>query len=138
MLLHEPMWAPHAPGGFSWTRLQTVWVAIAASALSLLVPAKPIGVVPARDRSGDARPPGTWTLYDDVLEANAAAAADFELLPGIGPGIAKRLVQAREARGGWCAVEEVEAAARLGNRWAPVALRLSVQPARRCSSSSSG
>lgn len=130
------MWAPHAPGGFSWTRLQTVWVAIAVSVLSLFVPAKPGGVVPPRDHSGDPRPPGTWTLYGDVLEVNAAAAADFELLPGIGPGIAKRLVEARDARGGWCAVEEVEAAAKLGSRWAPVAPRLSVQPARRCSSSS--
>ena len=94
-------------------------------------------VVPPRDHSEDPRPPGAWSLYADVLDANAAAAADFELLPGIGPGIARRLVAERDARGGYCTAAEVAAVAAIGvKRWAAVTPQLSVRPARRCSRSS--
>lgn len=137
MLRASGMWAPHAPGGHSWTRLQIVWVGIAAATISLCVPARPGGVLAPRDVSKDPRPPGTWRLYEDVLEANAARAADFELLPGVGPGIARRLVDARARRRGWCTLAEVEDAAKLGSRrWEEAAPLLSVRPAPRCSSSS--
>ena len=137
LLRSARMWAPHAPGGLSWTRLQTVWVGLATATISLCVPARPGGDVPPRDHRNDSRPPGTWRLYEDVLEVNAAGAADFELLPGIGPAIAQRLVDARETAGGWCTVTEMAEAARIGSRrWASVAPLVSVRPAPRCSSSS--
>jgi len=127
------MFAPHAPSGLSWTRLQTLWVSAAVIALSF-VPTRAEYAVPPRDASGDPRPPGSWTLYDDVLEANGASAVDFERLPGIGPGIAKRLVDERDAIDGFCSSEDIAAIAR--RRWNAIAPLLSVQPARRCSSSS--
>lgn len=135
LLIERRMFAPHAPGGLQWTRLQVVWVSAAVVALSF-VPSRATWDVPPRDASSDSRPPGTWVLYDEVLEANGATAADFELLPAVGPGIARRLVDEREARSGFCSTGEI--AAIVGRRWNALAPLVSVRPARRCSSSSTG
>lgn len=124
------------PAGHEWTRLQICWVAAITAGISLFCWLRPPATVPFRDASQDSRPSGTWPLYDDVLEVNAATAEDFALLDGVGPGIADRLVQARAARGGWCSLTEVAADARLGVRWPKAARELSVRPAPRCSSSS--
>lgn len=131
------MFALHAPSGLTWTRLQTVWVSAAVVALSF-VPSRAVYVVPPRDASHDPRPPGTWILYEEVLEANGAALEDFVLLPAIGPGIARRLVDERVARGGFCSLDEVASAARVGKRWDAIAPLVTVRPALRCSSSSKG
>ena len=132
------MFSENAPTGFAWTRWQSVWIAALVAAVSL-VPARTRPEIPPRDTRGDARGPGTWILYDDVLEVNGAAALDFERLPGVGPALAARAIRARETRGGFCSVAEVRAALSLGEkRWAPVAPLLSVTPAPRCSSSSRG
>ncbi|MCW8130661.1 MAG: helix-hairpin-helix domain-containing protein [Planctomycetota bacterium] len=41
------------------------------------------------------------------LDLNAASAAELELLPGIGPSKAKKIVEYREARGGFRSVDEL-------------------------------
>ena len=134
--MSESVFAPHAPTGFVGAWQQIAWVAVGVILLSTL-PARWEREVPARDVSSDARPPGSWVLYGETLEVNGAAALDFERLPGIGPVLAKKLVNAREARGGFCSVAEIAADASLGGaRWGRVVARLSVVPARRCPSSS--
>lgn len=42
------------------------------------------------------------------LDLNAAGAAEFELLPGIGPALARRIVEDRTTRGVFRTVEELE------------------------------
>lgn len=138
LALSAGVFSPNAPTGFGWTRWQSVWIAAAVGVLSLF-PARPVPEISARDTRGDARGPGTWILYEDVLEVNGAAALDLQRLPGVGPALAARLVQARDARGGFCELDELRVALSFGaKRWARVAPMLSVRPAPRCSSSSRG
>ena len=131
------MLGPNMPTGHSWERLQICWVAAITATVALVAWLRPLPVVPPRDASHDSRPSGTWPLYADLLEANAATAEDLALLENVGPAIAERLVRARESRGGWCTLAEVQSDARLGVRWPKAAAELSVRPAPRCPTSSS-
>jgi competence protein ComEA len=44
---------------------------------------------------------------DGTLDLNTATAADLEKLPGIGPGLARAIVEYREAHGPFQAVEDL-------------------------------
>lgn len=50
------------------------------------------------------------------LDANRATAEQFESLPGIGPVLAKRIVDARRARGSFRAVEDLRAVKGIGKK----------------------
>lgn len=52
----------------------------------------------------------------DVLDLNAATAAELELLPGIGPSAAERIVAYRDQIGGFHSVEELDGVKGIGTR----------------------
>lgn len=58
--------------------------------------------------SGDGAPGSS------LLEINAAAAADFERLPGIGPVLAERIVSHRDLKGGFGSVDELAEVSGIG------------------------
>lgn len=126
-------WNPRVPSlRPSWTAPQTIWLAVVAAVLPWLPFPSPVPV-PARDPSRDARPPGSVFLYEETLEANGAAVEDFEALPGVGPATARRLVEARDERGGFCSAEEIREAGRLSARtWESVRTRVRLRPAASC------
>lgn len=43
-----------------------------------------------------------------VLDLNAASASELETLPGVGPRLAQRIVQARATRGGFRSISELD------------------------------
>ena len=111
-----------------WTATQTIWLAVIAATLPWLPYPAP-RAVPPRDPSGDLRPPGSVFLYEETLEANAAAREDFEALPGVGPATARRLLEARDALGGFCSLDELRAAGRIpSSSWEGVRPRVRLVP----------
>lgn len=131
-------WSLNAPRWRPWNRAQSLWLAALAAMLAF-VPVRAMPRVPARDDARDARPPGTMLLYEDTLDVAGATARDFAALPGIGPAKSRRLVQAREAAGGFCALEEVRRAAGVpAKTWERIAPLVRLRPAPRCPASSRG
>ena len=127
------MFAPHAPRIPRLSPLQSAILG-ALAILGVLLPPTITPRLPPRDAARDPRPPGSALLYADFLDANTATARDFEALPGIGAARANELVAERERRGGFCSLEELRAAARVGGRpWRQIAARVRVTA---CSSSS--
>jgi competence protein ComEA len=62
---------------------------------------------------------GTWIALRDggPIDLNRATAPDLELLPGIGPSLAQRIVAKREERGGaFASVEELRDVRGIGER----------------------
>ena len=53
-------------------------------------------------------------LRGETLELNAASATDLELLPGVGPKLAERIVAERTRRGGYRSVDELSAVKGVG------------------------
>ena len=75
-------------------------------------------------------------LYDDAVDVARATVEDFEALPGIGPAKARRLVEAREAAGGFCEAEEIRRVAAVpAKTWERIAPLIRLRPAPRCASS---
>lgn len=116
----------------SWTVPQTIWLAVLAATLPWL-PFPAPRPVPPRDASADARPPGSVFLYEETLEANAGRREDYEALPGIGPATARRLVDTRDAAGGFCTLDEVRQAGRLSAAtWGSARPRIRLAPPESC------
>jgi competence ComEA-like helix-hairpin-helix protein len=63
-----------------------------------------IDLCPVRIRS---LPLGTLRALGLPIQLNAVSAADLEQLPGIGPQLARRIVEARRLRGGFGSVEDL-------------------------------
>jgi len=88
------------PGSVAALALLVGWLALAALASHPPVrPApKPVSV------RADVPVPSTQALVamraGKPIDLNAATLADLELLPGVGPRLAQRIVEARSARGG--------------------------------------
>jgi len=62
-------------------------------------------LLPFDDSTADSQ---TWAPWPDVrIDPNHAAVAELTLLPGIGPGLAERIVADREANGPFHSVEEL-------------------------------
>jgi competence protein ComEA len=73
-----------------------------------------LGLVWLRERraAGRPRPPaGELRLR---LDLNAASAEELDLIPGVGPGRAARIVEVRKARGGFRRLAELDEPALLG------------------------
>lgn len=69
----------------------------------------PVTVASLRTPAADASHPG-------ALDLNAASAAELELLPGIGPSAAHRIVAYRDQIGGFRSVEELGGVKGIGSR----------------------
>lgn len=71
-------------------------------------------IVPPLATGADARVPDTlpdgWTL-----DINTASAIDLELIPGIGPTLASRIVQLRQTRGPYNNIEEIKLVQGIGD-----------------------
>lgn len=94
------------------TRAYFVGLAILVAALGLRAALErriPAGAAPRADPA--ARPaaaaPGAGLLFGGQMDLNAAAAADLEALPGVGPALAASIVAARERRGRFDAVDDL-------------------------------
>lgn len=59
---------------------------------------------------GSVRPttPQETILLGQKLDINIASASDLEVLPGIGPSLAKRIVEYRNAHGPFTSIEELD------------------------------
>ena len=68
--------------------------------------------LPSRSRSTTAA--ASVSPAGGVVDLNAASAAELEALPGVGPGLAARIVADREARGRFRAVDELARVAGIG------------------------
>ncbi|MFM9106536.1 MAG: helix-hairpin-helix domain-containing protein [Chloroflexota bacterium] len=72
-------------------------------------------VIPARGMGGMTSPavvPGDATLVEspgggDLIDINAASAAELEALPGIGPVLAQRIIDIRSKNGPFAAVDDL-------------------------------
>jgi competence protein ComEA len=63
-------------------------------------------------KAGDASAPGIHKL----VNVNTATAAELELLPGIGPALAKRIMDFRAAKGPFKRVEDLDGVKGIGPR----------------------
>ncbi len=59
-------------------------------------------------RSTEDTAPADRVLYGERIDLNRADAAALELIPGVGPTLARRIVEDRAGRGDFRSVEEVE------------------------------
>jgi competence ComEA-like helix-hairpin-helix protein len=68
-------------------------------------------------RSPPARPPAhaTPAIAATPLDLNRATARELERLPGIGPGLAARIVDARERRGSFASVDDLRRVRGIGD-----------------------
>lgn len=65
------------------------------------------GTGPAPDTTGGAPPPGEPAAEGGVVDLNAADLAALDTLPGVGPAIAQRILDWRDANGPFHSVEEL-------------------------------
>lgn len=76
-----------------------------------------VGGLAMRGRVRDASP--AWsgaTGATRVIDVNRASAAELELLPGIGPGLAARIIEDRAQRGAFASVADLERVRGIGPR----------------------
>lgn len=59
---------------------------------------------------------GESQLNDGLIHLNKATAADFDKLPGIGPTLSARIVDWREANGGFKAVDDLRRVGGIGDK----------------------
>jgi competence protein ComEA len=116
------------------TRAYFVGLALLFGALALRAALErriPPAVSPHHDPTASAAEaaPGAGLLFGGRMDLNAAAAADLEALPGVGPALAGRIVAARERRGRFDAVDDLLAVPGIGPATlARVAPYLRVEP----------
>ncbi|MCA2977708.1 MAG: helix-hairpin-helix domain-containing protein [Myxococcaceae bacterium] len=68
----------------------------------------------ARCGPGDALPAGQALTVGQRVPFSRLTADDLAVLPGIGPSLARELIEARDARGGFCSWDEVDAVPGVG------------------------
>ncbi len=116
------------------TRVYFVGLALLCAALGIRAAFErrvPSAVMPRHDPSARAAEPapGAGLLFGGRMDLNAAAAADLEALPGVGPALAGRIVAARHRRGRFDAVDDLLAVPGIGPATlARVAPYLTVEP----------
>lgn len=76
------------------------------------------GTMPSRAAPGAAAPAASRAPFAGLLDVNTAPADSLELLPGIGPALAQRLVDDRAARGPYRAAGDLERVRGIGPRLA--------------------
>ena len=97
--------------------LGVVVAGLALAALAHQQQARRVPTQPTRRYIAQAQASSTRALRDGApLELNAATVADLEMLPGIGPALAGRIVESRAAMGPFHAIEELERVRGIGPR----------------------
>lgn len=80
-----------------------------------IAPASPAASVPKIPEStGTEQPRPDSAITPAKLDLNTATAAQLELLPGIGPAIAKRIIDYRDEHGKFAALESLDAVKGIG------------------------
>ena len=87
------------------------WATVMALALTGLAA---LGFVWLRERRAAGRPRAPAGELRLRLDLNAASAEELDLIPGVGPGRAARIVEVRKARGGFKRLAELDEPALLG------------------------
>jgi competence ComEA-like helix-hairpin-helix protein len=99
--------------------LGMITAGLALAALAAQHSPRPAALPVQRDRPPSAAPtaPALRALRDgERIDINRAPAADLELLPGVGPTLARRIVAHRAARGPFGAPEELLQVQGIGGR----------------------
>lgn len=73
-----------------------------------------VGEAPTPAPAIQAAEPGTSAELTGPLNINTATAAELELLPGIGPALAERIIAHREAYGPFASVERIQDVSGIG------------------------
>jgi len=74
-----------------------------------------IGIARDSTASPDPRPPASdLRSPTPALDLNSASAAELDLLPGIGPALAQRIIEYREKHGGFRTLEELKKVSGIG------------------------
>ncbi|MEU6861648.1 helix-hairpin-helix domain-containing protein [Glycomyces sp. NPDC046736] len=72
-------------------------------------------LVAVPDAADEAPPPGTEGTAGGLVNVNVASAAELDSLKGIGPVLAERIIEYREANGSFQSVEELAEVSGIGN-----------------------
>jgi competence protein ComEA len=125
----DPVARPSAPAEPAWTGGPAKWAAVAllgaASVGGLLwsnlarVPHPHLGravASPAAAAPTAGGPPAALPKVVRTINVNAASAAELELLPGIGPALARRIVDDRAAHGPFRSVNDLDRVKGIGPR----------------------
>lgn len=79
------------------------------------------GAPPAEEApTAEALSPHELLLVGTLLDLNQAGAQDLELIPGIGPKLAARIVEDRSARGPFARIEDIERVKGIGPKLAAI------------------
>jgi competence protein ComEA len=97
--------------------LGVVVAGLALAALAHQQQARRVPLQPRPHPMAQAQASSTRALRDgEALELNTATAADLEMLPGIGPALAGRIVESRATSGPFLAVDELQRVRGIGPR----------------------
>lgn len=72
--------------------------------------------LPADAGTGDGAPPGADGPTSELINLNTATKTQLETLPGIGPVLAEAIIDERDRRGGFRAVEELRSVSGIGDK----------------------
>ncbi|MGD9691254.1 MAG: ComEA family DNA-binding protein [Phycisphaerales bacterium] len=91
-------------------------LAARVGAWTMLLSTIACGALTLDHRVGVATPWGSAGAGSRLVDVNRAGAGELRLLPGIGPGLSKRILEDRSARGAFGSVRDLERVSGIGAR----------------------